>query len=95
MTVKENLRVAQRFGAGSVDHSRLDDILEFVDLADKAERDARSELASSELKALEVDKALAINPKLLLLDEMLAGLEAGWQTTLHAAAERHACKICH
>lgn len=50
--------------------------MEFVGLADKAERDASSELALSELKALEVGKALAINPK-LLLDEVIAGLEAG------------------
>ena len=32
-------------------------------------------MALSELKALEVGKALATNPKLLLLDEVLAGLE--------------------
>ena len=75
LTVRENLLVAQRFGTGHVNESRLDEILEFVGLADKAERDAGSELALSELKALEVGKALATNPKLLLLDEVLAGLE--------------------
>ena len=75
LTVRENLLVAQRFGTGSVNASRLDEILDFVGLAEKAERDASSELALSELKALEVGKALATNPKLLLLDEVLAGLE--------------------
>ncbi len=75
LTVRENLLVAQRFGTGSVNESRLAEILEFVGLAEKAERDAASELALSELKALEVGKALATNPKLLLLDEVLAGLE--------------------
>ena len=75
LTVRENLLVAQRFGTGHVNDTRLDEILEFVGLADKAERDAGSELALSELKALEVGKALATNPKLLLLDEVLAGLE--------------------
>ncbi len=75
LTVRENLLVAQRFGTGSVNTSRLDEILDFVGLTEKAERDAGSELALSELKALEVGKALATNPKLLLLDEVLAGLE--------------------
>ena len=75
LTVRENLLVAQRFGTGHVNGTRLDEILKFVGLADKAERDAGSELALSELKALEVGKALATNPKLLLLDEVLAGLE--------------------
>ena len=75
LTVLENLLVAQRFGTGSVNASRLGEILEFVGLTDKAERDATTELALSELKALEVGKALATNPKLLLLDEVLAGLE--------------------
>ena len=75
LTVRENLLVAQRFGTGLVNMSRLDEILDFVGLTEKAERDAGSELALSELKALEVGKALATNPKLLLLDEVLAGLE--------------------
>ena len=75
LTVRENLLVAQRFGTGLINELRLDEILKFVGLADKGERDATSELALSELKALEVGKALATNPKLLLLDEVLAGLE--------------------
>ena len=75
LTVHENLLVAQRFGTGSVNESRLSEILEFVGLTEKAGHDASSELALSELKALEVGKALATNPKLLLLDEVLAGLE--------------------
>lgn len=75
LTVRENLLVAQRFGTGKVDHAKLDAILDFTSLADKAGRDAASELALTELKALEVAKALATAPKLLLLDEVLAGLE--------------------
>ena len=75
LTVRENLVVAQRFGAGAVNALRLDEILDFVGLTGKAERDAGSELSLSELKALELGKALATNPKLLLLDEVLAGLE--------------------
>jgi branched-chain amino acid transport system ATP-binding protein len=75
LTVRENLIVAQRFGTGRVDRAKIDRVLEFTSLADKAERDAASELALTELKALEVAKALATDPKLLLLDEVLAGLE--------------------
>ena len=75
LTVRENLIVAQRFGAEKIDHQRIDEILAFTSLADKAERDAATELSLTELKALEVAKALATSPKLLLLDEVLAGLE--------------------
>jgi branched-chain amino acid transport system ATP-binding protein len=75
LTVRENLIVAQRFGAGAVDPRRIDEVLEFTNLKDKADRHAATELALTELKALEVAKALATNPKLLMLDEVLAGLE--------------------
>jgi branched-chain amino acid transport system ATP-binding protein len=75
LTVRENLIVAQRFGAGKADDDKIDEILEFMAWADKAGRDAATELALTELKALEVAKALATSPKLLLLDEVLAGLE--------------------
>jgi branched-chain amino acid transport system ATP-binding protein len=75
LTVRENLIVAQRFGTGKVDDARIDEILEFTSLAGKAGRDAATELALTELKALEVAKALATSPRLLLLDEVLAGLE--------------------
>jgi len=61
LTVEENLRVAQRFGGGAVDDEAID---------------AASELSLTEMKALEIAKALATRPRLLLLDEVLAGLEA-------------------
>jgi branched-chain amino acid transport system ATP-binding protein len=76
LTVAENLAVAQRFGAGRVDRKELDDLLALVELADKAGADAATELSLTELKSLEVAKALATRPRLLLLDEVLAGLEA-------------------
>ncbi|PWC39196.1 ATP-binding cassette domain-containing protein [Azospirillum sp. TSO35-2] len=74
-TVRENLIVAQRFGAGKKDPKRIDEILDLLNLREKADRDATTELALTEHKALEVGKALATEPSLLLLDEVLAGLE--------------------
>jgi len=76
LTVAENLTVAQRFGTGRVDHRAAAEILDLVQLTDRAERYAATELSLTELKALEVAKALATDPRLLLLDEVLAGLEA-------------------
>jgi branched-chain amino acid transport system ATP-binding protein len=75
LTVRENLLVAQRFGTGRVDARKIDEVLDFTSLLDKAHRNAATELALTELKALEVAKALATDPQLLLLDEVLAGLE--------------------
>ncbi|MDB5950784.1 MAG: transporter ATP-binding protein [Massilia sp.] len=75
LTVRENLLVAQRFGTGRVDARKIDEVLDFTSLAHKANRNAATELALTELKALEVAKALATDPQLLLLDEVLAGLE--------------------
>ena len=75
LTVRENLIVAQRFGAGAVDDGQIDAILRFLDLEEKVDADATTGLTLSEQKRLEVGKALATRPKLLMLDEVLAGLE--------------------
>ena len=91
LTVRQNLEVAQRFGTGSVDKRRIDEILDFTNLAAKAGRDASSGLALTELKALEVAKALSTNPKLLLLDEVLAGLEtSGKRNFMNMLKDLHA-----
>jgi len=76
LTVAENLAVAQRFGAGRVDAHAAEEILDLVHLTGLASRDAATSLSLAELKALEVAKALATRPRMLLLDEVLAGLEA-------------------
>jgi branched-chain amino acid transport system ATP-binding protein len=76
LTVAENLQVAQRFGGGRVDRRAQAEILDLVGLADKADRDAATGLALTELKALEVAKALATKPRLVLLDEPMGGLNA-------------------
>lgn len=88
LTVRENLLVAQRFGTGRVDHSKLNQLMEFMDLSKLAERDAATGLALQELKRLEVAKALATEPKLLLLDEVLAGLETNGKRYFTAKLEQ-------
>jgi branched-chain amino acid transport system ATP-binding protein len=88
LTVRENLLVAQRFATGRIDHARLDELLDLLKLGHKADADAATSLALTEQKALEVGKALATNPKLLLLDEVLAGLEtAGKRAFMATLAE--------
>lgn len=76
LTVRENLLVAQRFGTGrAVDHERIDAVLAAVGLTERQHADAAGGLALTERKALEVAKALATEPRLLMLDEVFAGLE--------------------
>ena len=78
MTVYENLLVADVFGAPEP-HAREDrcrDILEQTGLVSKANRPAGS-LTLLERKRLELARALATAPKLLLLDEIAGGLTEG------------------
>lgn len=90
LTVRENLVVAQRFGTGRVDDERIAEVLDFTGLAGRAERNAAAELALTELKALEIAKALCTDPRLLLLDEVLAGLETSAKRRfMHMLADLH------
>jgi branched-chain amino acid transport system ATP-binding protein len=75
MSVYENLLVASAFGdAGHHDaEAACRDILERTGLLPKANRQAGS-LTLLERKRLELARALASNPRLLLLDEIAGGL---------------------
>ena len=88
LTVRENLLVAQRFGTGRIDHGRIGHLLELLDLTPKAEAEAATALALTEQKALEVGKALATEPRLLMLDEVLAGLETAGKRLFMQRLER-------
>jgi len=78
MTVYENVKAAAVFGkpgrrTASEINREIDEILESTGLSSLAHHISHS-LSLPERKRLEVARALATQPKLLLLDEVLAGL---------------------
>jgi ABC-type branched-subunit amino acid transport system ATPase component len=81
MTVRENVAVGAMFGAGGFRRTsrqafdRAEAVLDFVGLSGKATRSSE-QLTIPDLKRLELAKTLAMDPQLLLLDEVMAGLNA-------------------
>ncbi len=76
MTVRDNVRVGAEFGRrrdGRTTNRRVLDVLEFTGLAAQAEKLAKN-LTLASRKRLEIARALAADPELLLLDEVIAGL---------------------
>lgn len=75
LTVLENVMVGAFLRTNNPGQARekAAEVLQFVGLAHKADEPARS-LTLPDRKRLEVARALATEPKLLLLDEVMAGL---------------------
>jgi branched-chain amino acid transport system ATP-binding protein len=81
LTVLENIEVGAFYGLGVAERAKLDqdrralarECLEFVGLGDRAHRQP-GELTLAGRKRLEVARALTTSPRVLLLDEVVAGL---------------------
>ena len=85
LTVRENVMVGACFGQQAVSlrvaTHIADEVLEYVGLADRADQPAGS-LNVAQKKRLEMARALASRPYLLLLDEVLAGLNTSEITAM-------------
>ena len=79
LDVRENVMVGAFFGQRGLNRARAlriaDEVLERVNLAHKATFKG-DQLTIADRKRLEMARALATNPQLLLLDEVMAGLTA-------------------
>ena len=81
LSTRENVAVGAMYGRNGAKRSarasfeRAQELLEIVGLARVADRPA-AELTIPDRKRLEVAKALALDPDVLLLDEVMAGLNA-------------------
>lgn len=72
LTVHENVLVAATYGTGSRPTPDIDHILAFLEL-DGLKNRAALELNSAQQKMLDLARALATAPSLLLIDELAAG----------------------
>ncbi|MFI5143905.1 MAG: ABC transporter ATP-binding protein [Thermoanaerobaculales bacterium] len=79
MTVRENAAIGAMFGAGGRRRSareamrKAEEVLEFVGLDGELDKQA-DQLTLAGMKRLELAKALAMEPEVLFLDEVMAGL---------------------
>ena len=81
MTVKQNLLIPLEYAVntdqldGLSIHQQADQILEALEMTDKADQ-LTSGLTQIEMRKLELARAMALKPKLLISDEAMAGLSS-------------------
>jgi len=73
LTVRENVEIAMAYGRNRDRAGDLDALLSSLDLAEFADQPA-GQLNSTHQKTLDLARALATGPRLLLVDELAAGL---------------------
>lgn len=73
LTVRENIQVALAYGGATGAPPSIAELLEDFRLKEVADRPA-ADLNSAQQKMLDLTRALATRPRLLLLDELAAGL---------------------
>jgi branched-chain amino acid transport system ATP-binding protein len=73
LTVRQNIEVALAYGGAATAAPSLADLLNEYRLAEVADRPA-ADLNNAQQKMLDLVRALATRPRLLLLDELAAGL---------------------
>jgi branched-chain amino acid transport system ATP-binding protein len=73
LTVRQNVEVALAYGGASAAPPSMADLLDEYRLAEVADRPA-ADLNNAQQKMLDLVRALATSPRLLLLDELAAGL---------------------
>lgn len=73
LTVRQNIEVARAYGAPGSDAPSVDALIDDYRLREVADRPA-TDLNSVQQKILDMVRALATGPRLLLLDELAAGL---------------------
>jgi branched-chain amino acid transport system ATP-binding protein len=73
LTVRQNVEVALAYGGAATTPPALADLLEEYRLKEVADRPA-ADLNNAQQKMLDLARALATRPRLLLLDELAAGL---------------------
>ena len=73
LTVRQNVEVALAYGGATVAPPSMADLLDEYRLAEVADRPA-ADLNNAQQKMLDLVRALATRPRLLLLDELAAGL---------------------
>jgi branched-chain amino acid transport system ATP-binding protein len=73
LTVRENVEIARAYGRNHAQARNADTLLSWLDLNAFADKPA-GELNSAHQKLLDLARALATGPQLLLVDELAAGL---------------------